>query len=88
MKKDRKKFSRMCVSCRQLKSKQELIRVVKDEDKGLIIDSSYKIQKRGAYVCKDKKCILGLKKANKLGRQFGLEVDQLFYQELENFLER
>lgn len=77
----------MCVSCRQLKSKQDLIRVVLDEEMGLIIDSSYKIQKRGAYVCKDIKCILGLKKANKLGRQFGVEVDELFYQKLEKFLE-
>ena len=77
----------MCVSCRQLKSKQDLIRVVLDEEMGLIIDSSYKIQKRGVYVCKDIKCILGLKKANKLGRQFGVEVDKLFYQKLEKFLE-
>ena len=87
MKKDREKFARMCVSCRKLKQKPDLIRVVKDENGGLIIDSSYKMQKRGAYICRDKKCILGLKKANKLGRQFGVEVNQLFYQELEEFLE-
>lgn len=87
MKKDREKFARMCVSCRKLKQKQDLIRVVKDDEHGLVIDSSYKMQKRGAYVCKDKKCILGLNKSNKLGRRFGVEVDQLFYQKLEDFLE-
>ena len=87
MKKDRPKFARMCVSCRSLKQKAELIRIVKDSEKGLIIDETYKTQKRGLYVCKDIKCIELLKKSNRLNRQFGIDVNQDFYEELKQFLE-
>lgn len=87
MKKDRPKFARMCISCRKLKQKPELIRIVKDENLGLIIDETYKMQKRGAYVCKDIKCIELLKKSNRINRQFGIDANISFYDKLIKFLE-
>ena len=88
MKKDRPKFARMCVSCRKLKQKQDLIRLVKSDELGLIIDETYKMQKRGVYVCRDVKCIELLKKSNRLAKQFGLNISQDFYEKLKDFLEK
>ena len=87
MKKDRPKFARMCVSCRRLKQKLDLIRIVKDEKSGFLIDETYKMQKRGLYVCKDIGCVELLKKSNRLAKQFGGDVSKDFYDKLENFLE-
>ena len=46
---------RMCVSCREMKEKEELFRVVFSD--GALIDESGKMQGRGAYVCKNLSCI-------------------------------
>lgn len=46
---------RTCVACRQKKDKRELTRIVLTET-GLQIDSSGKINGRGAYLCSDLTC--------------------------------
>lgn len=48
---------RMCVACREMKSKKELIRVVRDEDGTIHIDPSSKAPGRGAYICNDVACL-------------------------------
>ena len=54
--------ARMCVCCRERKEKSELIKVVKTE-KGFVVSNDDKIFGRGAYVCKNAKCIeLAIKK--------------------------
>lgn len=78
---------RMCISCRELKPKKELIRIVKNDNGDLQIDTSYKLQTRGTYICKDKECILKLKKSSKLKRQFNLDVSLEFYNNLEKIVE-
>ena len=46
---------RMCISCREMKPKEELLRVVFSGEAQ--IDKSGKAQQRGAYICKSVKCI-------------------------------
>ena len=46
---------RMCVVCRQMKSKEKLLRVTKYED-SFSVDISGKLPGRGAYICKDGDC--------------------------------
>ena len=48
---------RMCIVCRQMKQKQELVRVVKNKEGEVFIDPTFKANGRGAYVCKDQQCI-------------------------------
>ena len=48
---------RMCVSCREMKGKNELIRVVKIKGEEPRIDTSLKAQGRGAYICRNRRCI-------------------------------
>ena len=47
---------RTCVGCRQVKVKQELIRVVRLGDGSVEIDTSGKKRGRGAYLCPREEC--------------------------------
>ena len=77
----------MCISCRQLKPKRDLIRIVKDKDGNLEIDKSYKLQTRGMYICKNIDCVSNLKKSNKLRKQFNMDKNIEFYAKLERNME-
>jgi len=54
---------RCCVACRNRKEKNELYRIVADENSNAVLDREQVINKRGIYICKDKNCILSLQKA-------------------------
>ena len=75
---------RMCVSCRQMFPKNELIRVVKAEDETYFIDESNKSNGRGAYVCKNDECINKCIKSKLLNKSFKSAVNQNIYERLEN----
>jgi len=47
---------RTCVACRQVKSKRELIRVVRASDGKVFVDETGKANGRGAYLCRDCAC--------------------------------
>ena len=77
---------RMCVGCRQMKPKSDLIRIVKTApDDLLVIDEQQKILSRGIYVCKDDKCILNAKKKKALNRFKKSNVPDDFYEKLMDF---
>lgn len=73
---------RMCVSCREMKPKRELIRVVKKDDL-VFIDKSGKSSGRGAYVCRDEKCITLLHKNRGLQRALNCQIDESIFEELK-----
>ena len=50
------KPQRTCVICRQVKTKRELVRLVRIADGNVEIDVSGKIDGRGAYLCRMRKC--------------------------------
>ena len=47
---------RTFIACRQVKSKRELIRVVRAPDGNVSVDESGKANGRGAYLCRDRVC--------------------------------
>jgi len=47
---------RMCVACRQMFPKNELLRVVRTEDGSAVIDRTGKRNGRGAYLCASRAC--------------------------------
>lgn len=47
---------RTCIVCRQVKSKRELVRVVRAPDGSVFVDESGKANGRGAYLCQDRAC--------------------------------
>ena len=68
---------RMCMSCREMKPKSELIRLVATDGK-VIIDENSQIQSRGAYVCRSEKCISILKKKKCIGRSLKVSSDEIY----------
>jgi predicted RNA-binding protein YlxR (DUF448 family) len=70
---------RMCVVCRTHKDKRELLRVVCHKEDGLLVDTTGKINGRGAYICKDIACVDKAEKSSALQRAFKRDVDKAFY---------
>ena len=52
---------RKCVSCNERKEKKELIRIVVSEGTP-VLDKTSKLNGRGAYLCRDEKCIRNAQK--------------------------
>ena len=63
---------RMCVGCREMKPKKELIRVVRSPEGAVSMDPVGKKPGRGAYVCRSEACLKRAIKQKQLERQ--LEV--------------
>ena len=74
---------RMCIACRELKDKRELLRVVKNSDGEIFIDLTSKAQGRGAYICDKSDCIAKLRKQRLLNKVFSCAVDDEVYTRIE-----
>ncbi len=48
---------RMCVACREMKPKKELIRVVRTPEGEIIADETGRKNGRGAYLCRSEACL-------------------------------
>ena len=60
---------RMCVGCREMKPKKELIRVVRSPEGVVYMDTVGKKPGRGAYVCRSEACLKRAIKQKQLERQ-------------------
>lgn len=80
---------RRCVSCREVKRKEELLRVVKISDANFQLDLSGKAQGRGAYICKNLNCATNAKKRRGFDKSFKKNVPAEIYDKIisavENF---
>lgn len=74
---------RMCVACREMHDKNQLVRVVKDKVGNISIDETGKKNGRGAYVCKNEECFKKLTKTKGLNKAFKCLVDDEIYKRLE-----
>lgn len=76
---------RMCIVCKQMFNKKDLVRILKTED-SITIDLTGKKNGRGAYICKNG-CISKCEKSHALDRAFKMTVPQETYQNLEKEFE-
>lgn len=73
---------RMCVGCREMKPKKELLRVVAalpQDGGGVSFDHKGKQNGRGAYVCCDKLCLEKARKSGALSRALEREIPDSVY---------
>lgn len=73
---------RMCIVCRQRREKKEFIRLVKDADGQIHVDATGKEQARGAYLCRERKCLELARKKHALERTFSRRIDDSVYERL------
>ncbi|MDE6015199.1 MAG: YlxR family protein [Acetatifactor sp.] len=75
---------RQCVGCGEMKSKKEMLRVLKAaEDDRICLDTSGKKNGRGAYVCKSRECLQKARKNKGLERSFKMSIPNEVYDALE-----
>lgn len=73
---------RMCVGCQQMRSKRELIRIVRTPEDEFIVDPTGKKSGRGAYICPDEACFKKAVKEKRFEKSFKSAVDDKVYDEL------
>lgn len=74
---------RMCIGCREMKPKKELVRVVKTPQGDIKLDKTGKLNGRGAYVCPNEECFKKVQKQNALAHTFGIKIEPEIYSGLE-----
>ena len=81
--KPRKIPMRMCVGCREMKPKKQLLRVVKPQDGDAHIDDTGRAPGRGAYVCPSAECLKKARRSRALERALEAKMDDAVFAWLE-----
>ncbi len=78
---------RMCVGCREMKPKRELVRIVctklPDEKYSIYVDPTGRASGRGAYICQRSECLERAKKIRALERAFSTKIDDSVFESLD-----
>lgn len=74
---------RMCVGCQEMKSKKELIRIVRTPQLEILVDGSGKKSGRGVYICPNKDCLNKALKANRLEKGLQHPISEEVIQRLK-----
>lgn len=77
---------RKCVGCGEMKSKKEMIRVLKTSDEEFELDATGRKNGRGAYLCPLVECFSNAVKNKGLERSFKQSIPKEVYENLEKEL--
>lgn len=77
---------RKCVGCGEMIGKKGAVRVVRDKDGVFSVDPTGKKAGRGAYICRDMKCLEQARREKRLERSFKCAVPAEIYNDLEKEL--
>ena len=74
---------RQCIGCGEMKSKREMIRVLRTAEDGIVLDATGRKNGRGAYLCKNPDCLQRAIKSKGLERSLKTAVPEEIYKKLE-----
>lgn len=74
---------RQCLGCNEHKPKAELIRVVRDPEGGISLDTRGKKSGRGAYICHNVKCLNKARKSKRIERALDCTIPEEIYDAME-----
>ena len=74
---------RKCIACGEMKTKAELIRLVKTPDGRTELDQSFKKNGRGAYLCFQKECLEKAEKNKGIERSLKMPISPDVYESLK-----
>ena len=74
---------RQCVGCGEMKSKKEMIRVIKTPEEEIILDATGRKNGRGAYLCASMECLNKAIKRKGLERSLKVSIPKEVYDSLE-----
>ena len=78
---------RQCIGCGQMKSKKELLRILKTPEDMIILDATGRKNGRGAYLCNSRECLQRAFKTKGLERSFRMKILPEVYERLEKEFE-
>ena len=73
---------RMCVGCREMKEKRELLRIVKSAEGQISFDRVGKAPGRGAYICRSAECLEKAVRQRQLERALETRIDESVFAQL------
>lgn len=74
---------RQCVGCAQMKSKKELLRVIKTPEEEILLDVTGRKNGRGAYICASMECLKMARQRKGLERSLKVAIPPEVYETLE-----
>ena len=74
---------RQCVGCGEMKSKKELLRVIKTPEEEIVLDVTGRKNGRGAYICASMECLKNAQKKRGLERSLKVSIPEDVYASLE-----
>ncbi len=78
---------RKCVGCGEMKSKKEMMRVLKTVENEIVLDTTGRKNGRGAYLCFCKECLQTAAKNKGLERSLKVSIPKEVYESLEREFE-
>ena len=78
---------RQCIGCGEMKSKKEMIRVIKTAEDQILLDATGRKNGRGAYLCPSMECFKKAVKGRGLERSFKMAIPREVYETLEKEME-
>lgn len=73
---------RQCVGCGEMKSKKELLRIIKTQEGEILLDTTGKKNGRGAYICPDEECLKKAVKTKGLERSLKTAISKEIMEKL------
>ena len=78
---------RQCIGCQEMKSKKEMIRVIKTAEDEIMLHATGRKNGRGAYLCPSMECLKKAVKGKGLERSFKMAIPKEVYETLEKEME-
>ena len=78
---------RQCIGCGEMKSKKEMVRILKTAENEILLDVTGKKNGRGAYICNNKECLKKAIKQRGLERSFKMSIQKEVYDNLNREFE-
>ena len=79
---------RQCIGCQEMKSKKEMIRVIKTAEDEIMLDATGRKNGRGAYLCPSMECLRKAVKSKGVERSFKMAIPKEVYETLEKEMEQ
>ena len=78
---------RKCTGCQEMKTKKEMLRILRTAEGEILLDMTGKKNGRGAYVCRSRECFEKAVKNNGLERSLKIKIPEETYESLKKEIE-
>ncbi len=79
---------RQCIGCQEMKSKKEMLRILKTAEGEVVLDTTGRKNGRGAYICWSGECLKKARKNRSLERSLKMAIPSEVYDSLEKELDK